>query len=534
MTEKVTGVRKAKLYEALISFIGLIAVMAIGIGVYGTDPHIPMLVGVVIAAVMSLKIGYSWKQIEASMIDGISKAMQSILILAIIGVLIGIWMLSGVVPSMIYYGLFILTPKIFLPAAVIICSITSLATGTSWGTAGTMGVALMGIGHGLGIPAPITAGAVLSGAYFGDKMSPLSDTTNLAPAMAGTDVFTHVKYMLNATVVTYIITLVAFTVIGLNYGSGAAELGGIELIQNSISSQFNITPLLLIPPIVVIVLIAFKMPAIPGLLIGIIIAGAMYPIFQSNADFGNIFSAGMDGYESTLAVGAVESALPEGAEIDAASLETLLSSNEDLESLKNFLPEGTDYAALEKFVEKKGDFEAIDDLLTKGGLNGMMFSISMTIIAMMFGGIVEMTGQMEIIVKQILKLVKSDAGLVVATEATCIFSNATMPEQYISIVVPGRMYAQAYIDRGLHPKTLSNALESAGTVSGVFMPWHTCGVFMEGALGCPAWGPGGYAVYAIFNYVQIVVTGVMAYMGLTVAKMTEEEKKILAETGTVS
>ncbi|MDO4793486.1 MAG: Na+/H+ antiporter NhaC [Filifactor alocis] len=495
MSDQVKKIRKANLIEALISFFGLIVIMAIGIMKFHVDPHVPMFLGVIVAACVSLYIGYSWEQIEESMIHGITQALQSVLILAIIGILIGVWMVSGVVPSMIYYGLNILSPKIFLPATMIICSITSLATGTSWGTAGTMGIALMGIAQGLGIPAPITAGAVLSGAYFGDKMSPLSDTTNLAPAMAGTDVFTHVKFMLKATVVTYVITIVAFTVIGLRYGAGEAELSSIVELQQAIADQFKVSPLLLLPPVVVIVTIAKKMPAIPGITIGILVAGIMSPIFQgADGGFGALLDCGMNGY-----------------------------------------------------VSETGN-EAVDALLSKGGLMNMMFSISMTIIAMMFGGIVEMTGQMEVIVNNILKLVKSDAGLVVATEATCILSNATMPEQYISIVVPGRMYAKAYQDRGLHPKTLSNALESAGTVSGALIPWNTCGVFMSETLGLPVYGKidtkglygaagqyvPGYAPWAIFNYLMIIITAVMAFMGITVAKMTEEEKKILAETGRVS
>lgn len=490
-------VRKAKLGEALISFLGLIIVMAIGIKVYEVDPHIPMFIGVIIAACVSLYIGYSWESIEESMIHGISKAMQSILILAIIGILIGVWMVSGVVPSMIYYGLNILSPKIFLPATLIICSITSLATGTSWGTAGTMGIALMGIAQGLGIPAPITAGAVISGAYFGDKMSPLSDTTNLAPAMAGTDVFTHVKFMLKATVLTYIITLVAFTVLGMQYGSGAAELSSIQKMQTAIATEFRVSPLLLLPPVVVIVSIAKKMPAIPGITLGILVAAIMCPIFQgSGGNLGSILSCGMYGYESNIA-----------EVMNSAGMADFLSEAEAV---------------------------AIDKLLSKGGLMNMMFSISMTIIAMMFGGIVEMTGQMEVIVNNILKLVHSDAGLVVATEATCILSNCTMPEQYISIVVPGRMYAKAYQERGLHPKTLSNALESAGTVSGALIPWNTCGVYMSETLGLPLYGAGGYVPYAIFNYLMIFVTAILAFVGVTIAKMTEEQKKILADTGRVS
>lgn len=497
MSTETKVVRKAKLGEALISFLGLIVVMAVGIMVYKVDPHIPMFIGVIIAACVSLYIGYSWNEIEESMINGISKAMQSILILAIIGILIGVWMVSGVVPSMIYYGLNILSPKIFLPATLVICSITSLATGTSWGTAGTMGIALMGIAQGLGIPAPITAGAVISGAYFGDKMSPLSDTTNLAPAMAGTDVFTHVKFMLKATVLTYVITMVAFTVMGMQYGSGSAELTSIAKMQTAIAAEFNVSPLLLLPPVVVILSIAKKMPAIPGITLGIVVAAIMCPIFQgAHSNFGDILSCGMYGFESDIAQVMAEAGTPD-----------FLTSEE---------------------------IASIDKLLSKGGLMNMMFSISMTIIAMMFGGIVEMTGQMEVIVNNILKLVRSDAGLVVATEATCILSNCTMPEQYISIVVPGRMYAKSYQERGLHPKTLSNALESAGTVSGALIPWNTCGVYMSETLGLPLYGAGGYVPYAIFNYLMIIITAVLAFAGVTVARMTEEQKKTLAETGRVS
>ncbi len=256
--------RKPKIYEALISFGFLILVMGVGIAVYGADPHIPMLIGTAFAAVMSMIIGFSWKTIEDSMFEGIRQALQAIVILAIIGVLIGVWLLSGVVPSMIYYGLNILTPKIFLVATVLICSITSLATGTAWGTAGTIGIALMGIGHGLGVPAPIAAGAIISGSYFGDKMSPLSDTTNLAPAMAGTDVFTHVKFMIRPTLISYIITLGVFGVVGLQFNSSNVDFSAIETMKVGLQNAFNISPVLLIPPLVVIVSISKKIACYTG------------------------------------------------------------------------------------------------------------------------------------------------------------------------------------------------------------------------------------------------------------------------------
>lgn len=457
--------RKPRIYEALISFGFLILVMGVGIAVYGADPHIPMLIGTAFAAVMSMIIGFSWKTIEKSMFDGIGQALQAIVILAIIGVLIGVWLLSGVVPSMIFYGLNILTPKIFLVATVLICSITSLATGTAWGTAGTIGIAFMGIAHGLGVPAPIAAGAIISGSYFGDKMSPLSDTTNLAPAMAGTDVFTHVKFMLKPTLISYLITLGVFGVVGLQFNSANVDFSAIEAMKNGLQNAFNISPILLLPPLVVIVSISRKMPAIPGIFLGIIIGAILAPIFQG-ANFGDILSAGYGGYVSETGI------------------------------------------------------ETVDSLLTSGGLMNMMYSISLTLIAMMFGGIMERTGQLEVIVERLLRGVKTAQGLLILTIATCIGSNMTMPEQYISIVVPGRMYAKAYADKGLHPKTLSNALESSGTLTSALVPWNTCGAFLYGVLGVPTYM---YAKWAVFNYVTPLVVIALSFIGVTIAYLDEQK-----------
>ena len=450
-----------KLWEALLTLGFLITVLAVGIIAYGADPHVPMFVGTIGAALMALRLGYQWKQIEKSMLDGIYRALQSMIILAIIGILTGVWITAGVVPAMIYYGLQVLSPGIFFIGAMVICSVTSLATGTSWGTIGTMGVALMGIGYGLDMNPAITAGAILSGAYFGDKMSPLSDTTNLAPAMAGTDVITHVKFMLPSTLVTYGIAMVVYGVMGyLGYHGGDADLTTVHLLSDTLSSMFNINPFLLLPPVVVIVAVALKMPAMPGIVLGILSGAAVGLIFQPECDLGALFINGMNGF----------------------SCETGVAE--------------------------------IDQLLNSGGLSNMMFSISMTIIAMMFGGIMEDTHQLEVIVDRVKRIAKTPAGLVAVTEATCIASNATMPEQYISLVVPGRMYAEEYRKRGLHPKTLSNALEGAGTVTSALIPWNTCGVFIMDTLGV---GVAQYGVWAIFNWLMPIMVIVMACMGYTVA-----------------
>ena len=443
--------------------------MGISISVYEADPHIPMLIGTLFAALIALKIGYSWNEIEKSMFDGIYQALQAIIILAIIGVLIGLWLLSGVVPSMIYYGLAILKPNIFLVATVLICSITSLATGTSWGTAGTIGIALMGIAKGLGIPAPVAAGAIISGAYLGDKMSPLSDTTNLAPAVAGTDVFTHVKNMIPSTLISYAITLLIFLIMGFKYAGTTSDISSINAIREGISASFNISPLLLLPPLAVIVAIAFKVPAIPGITIGIILGGIMGFIMQG-ADLGEILTASYEGFTSNTGV------------------------------------------------------VMIDELLTAGGLKRMMFSISLTIIAMMFGGIMEKTGQLEVIVQSFLSKIKSVGALVTTTIITCIFSNMTMPEQYISVVVPGKMYASAYRERGLHPKMLSNALEGAGTLTSTLIPWNTCGAFLYSVLGVSALE---YGPYAFFNYLTPIIIIIFAYLNINVTMIKDDLSTVI-------
>jgi len=462
-TKGIKQPKETKLYQAIITFSILIAVMAVGIIVFKTDPHVPMFIGVVAAAIMALIIGYQWSEIEKAMMDGIYRALQSIMILAIIGILIGVWIVSGVVPTMIYYGLKLLSPSIFLVAALLICSITSIATGTSWGTMGTMGLALMGIALGLGIPAPAAAGAIISGAYFGDKMSPLSDTTNLAPGMAGTDVFTHIKFMALPTFIVYGICLVFYGILSYVYAGQvtSADLGIITNMSEGLKAAFTINPFLLLPPLIVIIAVSCKVPAIPGITLGIFAGAVLGMVFQGEgSNFGAILDCGMNGYVSSTGI------------------------------------------------------ESVDSLLSSGGLMNMMYSISLTILAMMFGGIMEHTKQLEVIVNRLLKHIKGPVSLVALTEATCVASNATMPEQYISIVIPGRMFAKAYENMGLHPKTLSNALEGAGTVTSALIPWNTCGAFIFTTLGVSTMA---YAPYALFNYLMPISVIVLAAFGLTLA-----------------
>lgn len=471
MSEENKTHKPVKLWHGLLVLVITIVTMAVSI-VTVDEVHGPMFVGVVAAAVVALLVGFKWEDLEKMMMDGIYKALQSIIILAIVGILVGVWIDAGVVPSMIYYGLKILHPSIFLIAVMLICSITSLATGTSWGTMGTMGVAMLGISYGLGISPAMTAGAVLSGAYFGDKMSPLSDTTNLAPAMAGTDVMTHVKFMMLPTGITYLICLVFFAILGFTGAGGTADMSQAEALGDAIAGIFNVNPLLILPPIIVIVSIAMKVPAIPGITLGIFSGGLLGILFQhGNCTLGSLMVASYGGYSLEVSTG----------------------------------------------------IEAVDDLLCRGGIDSMLFSISLTIIAMMFGGIMEGTGMMAAIVDKIKKLARTPASLVAVTEVTCVFSNITMPEQYISIIIPGRMYAEEYEKMGLHPACLSNALESAGTVSSALVPWNTCGAYIHSTLGLSAWSAteagGAYGPWALFNWLMPVMNIVLAYLGFTVADM---------------
>ena len=479
--------RMPKVGEALITLGLLIAVLAVGIVIYGADVHVPMFCGVCVAAIMALYLGHKWEDIEKMMMDGIYKALQSICILIIVGILIGVWINAGVVPTMIYYGLQLMHPTIFFIATLLICSITSLATGTSWGTMGTMGVALMGIGFGLGMNPGMTAGAILSGAYFGDKMSPLSDTTNLAPAMAGTDVMSHVKAMMLPTAITYVICIIFFGVLGVTqYHGGDADMSRVTEFANALNvaqgGVFHVNPILLLPPVVVIVAVAMKMPAIPGITLGIFVGAIVGLIFQpGQCDPGTLFKYGMNGFE-----------FPE--EVDAM-LQASLSAE---------------------------TYETMNELLESGGILGMMNSVAMTIIAMMFGGIMEGTHQLEVIVNQLKKLAKGPAGLVTLTEITCVLSNMTMPEQYISVVVPGRMYAEEYRKMGLHPSVLSSALEGAGTVTSALVPWNTCGVYIRDTLSITV---PEYAPFAMFNWLMPVINAACAWVGVTLKDMDNKPYK---------
>lgn len=464
--------RKATLLEAMIPIAALMLFLGVGIFMYGASPHVPLVGATAVAGVVAVyKLGFKWAELEASMFKSINMAMQAILIIIIIGILIGTWIASGVVPSMIYWGLKILSPQIFLVAAVLVCCVVSLATGSSWSTMGTVGVALLGIGQSLGMPIGLVVGAIISGAYFGDKVSPLSETTNLAPAMAGTDLFTHIKYMLYSTIPSLIICLIIYGIIGMKYSGQALDVSQIELIRTTLDSSFNtLSPALLLAPAIVIGLVIFKVPAIPGLIIGAL-TGVLFAVFLQGQSLGVVLDAAQNGYVSETGVALV------------------------------------------------------DDLLSKGGLMSMMGTVSMTICALALGGILEKTGMLEVIASSLLKLARGVFGTVFCTMITCMFTNVIAGEQYLSIVIPGRMYSKEYEKRGLHPKMLSRALEDSGTLSSPLIPWNTCGAYIAGTLGVSAFV---YAPYAFLNIINPIVSLALIAFKFKIARIEDEPETCVA------
>ncbi|MEG0773308.1 Na+/H+ antiporter NhaC [Clostridium sp.] len=459
-------IRKPKMWEALIPILALIISLSVGIMVYDASPHIPLVLATVIAVIMALKVGYTWADLEDGIINTIQMSMQAILILMIIGMVIGAWIVSGTVPTMIYYGLQILSPGIFLVATCIICCIVSLATGSSWTTAGTVGIALLGVGIGLDIPKEMVAGAVISGAYFGDKMSPLSDTTNLAPAMAGATLFDHVKHMIYTTGPSLIISLIIFGIMGFGFSGKEIDQSQLQIIFDGLSDSFVISPILLLPPVVVIILVVKKFPAIPGLFIGVLL-GAILAMLVQKTDFGGVLSVLNDGY-----------------------------------------------------VGESG-IEMVDELLNRGGLQSMMFTVSLIICAMTFGGVMEKAGFLELMAEKLLRFAVSTGSLVLVTIVSCIVCNILAGDQYLSIVIPGRMYKNEFSKRGLAAKNLSRCLEDAGTLTSPLVPWNTCGAFMSTTLGVATLG---YLPYCFLNLINPVVSVILGYTGITMEKVKPAEK----------
>lgn len=474
--QKIIENTELNIWEALIPVFALVGMLAYNIYVYGDDAlsgsnQFVLLLGAAIAAIVGFKNKVSYKRMLEEVAENVKSTTGAILILLMVGALAGTWLISGIIPTMIYYGLQILNPTIFLAACVIICSIISIATGSSWTTSATVGIALIGIGEALGISIGMTAGAVLSGAYFGDKMSPLSDTTNLAPAMAGGELFSHIKYMSLTTIPTIIITLIIFIIIGLNINTTGSPV--IQDKLNAIDGAFNISPWLFIVPAVVIFMIIKKTPPLIALLMGALLGGVTAILAQPNIVI-NI--AGAESLNIQSAYKGVMNALTVDTAVETSSAE-------------------------------------LNDLFTAGGMKGMLGTIWLIVCAMVFGGVMDAIGALSRITESLLKMATSIFGLFASTVASCLALNLTASDQYLALVVPGKMFKKAYEDKGLAPENLSRTLEDSGTVTSVLIPWNTCGAYHSKVLFGFA-GATAYIPYAFFSILSPFMT--LLFAGLQI------------------
>lgn len=455
------------LLQSFIPIIFLIIALFINVRIYGDasldgSNQIILMLSAGVASLVALGLGIKWAEIRQGIVDSISSAMSSMIILLLIGSLAGTWLLSGIIPAMIYYGLQILNPAIFLVAACIVCAIVSVATGSSWTTSATVGIALVAIGTVLKIPVGMVAGAIISGAYFGDKMSPLSDTTNLAPAMAGTDLFTHIRYMAYTTVPSISIALVIFLILGFIKG-GNIEIEETQVILDAISGKFEINFWLFLVPIIMVVLISKKMPAIPAISVGALLGAVFALIFQPNL-------------------------VQEVAQFGEGTWE------------KGFVGIMTSMYGDISFTT---DNEIVDGLLSSGGMHGMLGTVWLILSAMIFGGVMERSGMLKRIAEGVISGINSAGALIATTAGTCVFFNITASDQYLAIVVPGRMYADVFKEKGLAPENLSRTLEDSGTVTSALIPWNTCGAYHSKVLGVDTFT---YLPFAFFNLISPFMT----------------------------
>ncbi|MGB3726768.1 MAG: Na+/H+ antiporter NhaC [Glaciecola sp.] len=480
-------IKTPTLLDALIPIVVLVVMMFSAVMLYGADSsygpnQIALLIGMFLAAVIGMKNGHTWEDIEKGMVKGISMSLGACLILLAVGSLIGTWMLAGTVPTLIYYGLSLLSPDLFYAASCVICAVVAMSIGSSWTTAATIGVALIGVATGMELSLAITAGAIVSGAYFGDKLSPLSETTNLAPAIAGTNLFEHIKYMLWTTVPSFTIALVLFVILGFQEESASSALR-IQQMQEVLKAEFNIAWYTLIPLFVLLGLAINKMPAFPAVAVGAILGGIWAMLFQ-----GELVSSMLstDHSDFITSVMVVWSAL-----FDGVSFST-------------------------------GD-DNLNDLLSRGGMSSMLNTIWLIICAMSFGAVLERVGLLNAIVAACLKGATSAGDMVSRTILTCIGTNLVTADQYISIVMPGRMYKEEFEKRNLHQLNLSRSLEDGGTITSPLIPWNTCGAYMHGVLGVH---PFSYAFYAFFNLINPILAIIYAYLGIKILRLTPPKVEV--------
>lgn len=477
------SIKKVPLYVAILPVIVLITLLSLNVMIFKDDAvsgsnQIILILSGAFAAALALMAGANWKSLEDGIVNGLRIATPAILILLMVGALSGSWLVSGIIPTMIYYGLHVLNPSIFLLAACVICIFVSLFTGSSWTTSATVGIALVGIGKVLGLHPGMIAGAIISGAYFGDKMSPLSDTTNLAAASTGTELFDHIRYMCYTTIPSILIAMLLFMFLGFGAKEAVSD-ASVESILISLEKSITITPWLLIVPAAVLAMIVKKVPALPSLFIGTVLGVIFAFIFQ-------------------------------------ADLITSMGKNYGGETYHHYI--GV-MLALFGDAAITTENETLNDLLTSGGMSGMLTTIWLIISAMIFGGIMESSQFLKIITDALIDRVKSVGSLISATAGTCVFFNLSTSDQYLAVLLPGRMYADAYKKRNLASKNLSRTIEDTGTVTSVLVPWNTCGAYHAGVLGIATLT---YAPFTFFCLLSPFVTVLYAYLNIKIETIEEE------------
>jgi NhaC family Na+:H+ antiporter len=471
--------KEPSMLDALIPIFALVVMLTTAVWYFADNSsygpnQIALLLAMGIAIVIGIKNGYSWQSIEESIVGGISISLGAILILLAVGSLIGTWLLSGTVPTMVYYGLQIIDPSWFYAAACLVCGIVAMSIGSSWTTAATVGVAFIGIANGFEMSTAVTAGAVISGAYFGDKLSPLSETTNLAPAVAGSELFEHIRYMLWTTIPSISIALVLFLIIGFDHSSNVTgDTASIDALLTTLDATYNISIFNLIPLFILLYLAFKKVPAFPAVAIGALIGAVWALVFQQELIL-NMAAEGVSGVKAYITV--VWTAFFDGVVVNTGN-------------------------------------KQIDELLSRGGMSSMLNTIWLVMCALSFGAVLEHLGMLNKFVKAILSTAKSTGSLIASTVATCIGTNLITADQYMAIVMPGRMFKAEFKRRGFHPTLLSRTLEDSGTITSPLIPWNTCGAFMFGALALTSYD---YIFYCFFNLINPVLAIIYGYTGFKI------------------
>lgn len=466
------------MWQVLICVVFTLGVICYSIFFSYGEAHMPMILAAALVSIVGALNGWKWSVMEKGMIQGINRSMQANLILLTVGILVSTWKAGGIIPSMIYYGLNIINPSLFLVTAALLCTIVSLVIGSSYTTAGTIGVAMIGIAIGLGINPALAAGAVVSGAYTGDKMSPMSDTTNMAPAVSGSNIFDHIKHMVWTVTPSYVIALVLWFILGRGSApSGEVQMEMKDVLQDAIQNEFVVSPLLMIPVLILLIAVVMKIPALPAMF-GAVVIGMFCMGVVQGIDFVDFFKIMHYGYEST-------------------SGDIVLTN---------------DYT--------------VADVVGGGGFNGMLWTVSIVLCSMSFAGVLEATGMLGQMVEKILKVAKTNGLLIMTTILTCIFINLLCADQYLAIILPGRMYKTAFEDRKLKAKNLSRCLEDSGTLTSPLIPWNVCGATMTGFLNQPTVA---YAPYAFVNYICPIVSIIYGFTGFTIEKMSDEEYEKMME-----